>query len=254
MTMSLADEYRRQLEWRDWPSLFAALPPLHDQLVIDLGCGPGDQAAMLVARGARVLGLDGNQELLEVARAKSLANAEFRRCDLSALPELGVVADGLWSSFSSAYFVDLPPVLASWARPLRRGGWIALTEIDDLFGHEPLSDRTREQLGAYTRDSLQAGRYDFHMGRRLRDHVEQAGFVVARVLTVRDDELAFDGPARPEVVDAWRARFARLKLLGEQCGEDFPRVRDEFLACLARSDHRSTAKVCCCIAHKIAGD
>jgi len=248
--MSLSSEYQRQREWRAWPKIFDALPLLRGQTVLDLGCGVGDQAAELVARGARVIGIETNEVFLLAARSRPIPNAEFHAEDLRTLPELGVVADGLWCSFTAAYFPDLAPVLASWGKQLRPGGWAALTEVDDLFGHEPLGERPKSWLDGYARDALAAGRYDFHMGRKLGDHLERCGFTISTSMTLEDQELAFDGPARPEVVDAWRARFDRMKLLRDFCGRDFEGVRDEFLGCLARVDHRSVAKVRCCIATK----
>lgn len=246
--MSLADEYRGQLAWRDWGSVFAALPPLAGATVLDLGCGVGDQAAELVRRGASVIGVDGNEELLAVARTRTLARAEFRRADLRQLDGLGVVADGLWSSFAAAYFVELAPVLAGWARLLRPGGWIALTEVDDLFGHEPLPPRTRARLAAYADEARAAQRYDFRMGRRLAGELERAGFTVVRTLTLADQELARDGAALPQVLAAWRARLERMTLLRQRCGSDFDVLRTDFLGCLASPAHRASARVCCCIA------
>ncbi len=246
--MSLADEYRRQLAWRDWARVLDALPPLRGQLVLDLGCGVGDPAAGLAARGARVVGVDVNEELLREARSRSLENADFREHDLRALPDLGVVADGIWCSLAAAYFPDLPAALGSWARHLRPGGWIALTEIDDLFAHEPLGAGARALLDAYAREALGAGRYDFHMGRKLRRHLEACGFTVSRTLVLDDRELSFAGPALPEVIEAWRARLDRLKALQDLCGARFDEVRAELLACLASPDHRCAAKVLCCIA------
>lgn len=246
--MSLAGEYRQQFAWRDWPAIFAALPLAPGQTVLDLGCGVGDQAAELAARGARVIGIDANDELLEEARAKRPAHAEFLKGDLRAPLEVGAPVDGIWSSFAAAYFPDLASTLAAWARHLRPGGWVALTEVDDLFGHEPVSDCTRSLLAAYARDALEAGRYDFHMGGKLAAHLERAGFAVGKTLTVADQELSFAGPARPDVIAAWRARFDRMGLLRDFCGPRFAEVRDDFLACLARPDHGSTARVCCCIA------
>jgi SAM-dependent methyltransferase len=246
--VSLVDEYQRQLSWRDWSTAFAELPLQPGQLVLDLGCSVGDQAAELVARGARVIGVDGNEALLAAARARALANAEFRRYDLAALPDLGISADGLWCSFVAAYFPALPATLISWLRHLRRGGWVAFTEIDDLFGHQPLSDETRSIFDAFAHDALEANRYDFHMGRKLKSYLEQCGCVVSAELLLADQELSCQGPAQPEVIDAWRARFARMKLLQELAGADFPHLRDEFLACLARPDHHTNAKVYCCVA------
>jgi ubiquinone/menaquinone biosynthesis C-methylase UbiE len=246
--VSLSSDYKRQFGFRDWPVILDALPPLQGQTVLDLGCGVGDVAAEFVARGARVIGVDKNQEVLREAQSRQLSNAEFRTDDLRKLPDLGIAADGLWCSFTAAYFPELSTALSAWARNVTSRGWIALTEIDDLFGHEPLSARTKALLRAYAEDGLAAGRYDFYMGRKLRDHLERSGFTVSKMLTVEDQELSFNGPARPEVLDAWRARFNRMQLLRDFCGPKIDEVQEEFLGCLLRADHRSVAKVYCCIA------
>ena len=251
--MSLAGYYKRQFSWRDWPSALAALPPLRGQTVLDLGCGVGDLAAELAARGARVIGFDINEELLREAQSRQLPDAEFRMGDLRALPDIGVKVDGLWASFAAAYFPDLPATLAGWGEHLRAGGWIALTEIDGMFGHEPLSEHSKSFFDAYADDAFAAGRYDFHMGHKLPGHLERCGFTVSKVLTLQDQELSFRGPALPEVVEAWGTRLDGMKLLRDRCGASFARVREEFLGCLSSPSHSSTAKVYCCIAEKQAG-
>ena len=246
--MNLAEEYKRQKSWRPWPEIYAALPSIDGQTVLDLGCNVGDQAAELAARGARVLGIDANAELLEEARSRRIPGAEFRHADLSDVRELGVVANGIWSSFLPAFFPDLTAALNGWSRSLVRGGWIALTELDDLFGHEPLSEDTRTLLGSYCAEALAAGRYDFRMGGKLREHLERARFVVETELVLEDRELAFDGPALPDVIDAWRKRLGRMYLLHVHCGSRFAAVEAELLACLADPDHRSRARVHFCLA------
>lgn len=246
--MSLADDYARQHVWRDWPRVLDALPPLHGRLVLDLGCAVGDQAALLAARGARVIGIDLNAELLHVARARGIPGAGFLEHDLRALPDLGVAADGIWSSLAPAYFPDLAVALRSWARFLRPGGWIALTEVDDLWAHEPLGAEARAVFDAYAEEALGAKRYDFRMGRKLGGFLEAAGFRVVKTMALADRELAFAGPAPPEVIEAWRARLDRLTRLRELCGDRFEPVRDELLRCLARPDHRCEAKVLSCLA------
>jgi len=248
--MSLVDEYRRQLAWRRWSEILDALPPLEGRTVLDLGCGVGDLAAELAARGARVVGIDGNEELLAHARSRRIRGTEFRTGDLRALHELDAPVDGIWSSFAAAYIPDLPPALAAWARSLKPDGFIALTEIDDLFGHEPMGERTKGLLERYVDDALAAGRYDFRMGRKLGCHLESCGFAVLKTMTVPDSELSFDGPAAADVLDAWALRFERMGLLRDACGSEFEAVRTEFLGCLARADHVSTAKVRCCIARR----
>src|SRR5215831_7445248 len=126
--MNLAQEYRRQFGWRDWPAVFDQLPALDGRTVLDLGCGVGDLAAELAARGAKVIGYDLNETLLDEARSHGIAGAEFRSADLRALPDPGLAADGVWGSFVAAYFPDLRAVLPAWTKRLKPGGWIALTE------------------------------------------------------------------------------------------------------------------------------
>jgi len=250
--MDLASYYRRQFSWRSWPALLGALPPLSGATVLDFGCGVGDLSAELAARGARVIGVDMNEEPLSAARSRNLPGVELHLADLRACPDLGVAADGLWSSFTAAYFVDLPAVLRGWARQLVPGGWIALTEIDDFFGHEPVADSTRALLTAYAEDALRAGRYDFHMGRKLADHLAKAGFTVIRTWTVPDLELSFAGPALPEVLAAWQTRFQHMQGLRDFCGREIGAVEADFLASLEHPEHRSLAKVSCCFARKTA--
>ena len=123
--------------------VFDALPPLAGQVVLDLGCAVGDQAALLAERGAYVIGIDGN--------------AEFREGEVRAL-DLDHPAQGIWSSFTAACLLDLPDVLASWRTHLQPGGWIALTEVDHLCGHVPLGTKSASLLEDYVRDSLDQGR------------------------------------------------------------------------------------------------
>ena len=245
--MDLAGVYKQQFGWRDWPTIFGALPVLEGQLVLDLGCGVGDLTVEFVARGARVIGIDANEELLSAARSRQIPNAEFRSGDVRTLPDL-LAADGIWCSFAAAYFPNLPEVLTSWRNSLRPGGWIALTEVNDLFGHEPLSAEAKALFDAYAADALVAQRYDFHMGRKLRAHLEKSGFTVSTAFAVYDQELSFSGPAHPDVVGAWRSRLDGMKLFQSLCGTRFNEVRDEFLGCLMRPDHTSIASVRCCIA------
>lgn len=220
------------------------------QIVLDLGCGVGDQARELASRGCKVIGLDGNQELIDAAVLKQLPNCEFRMYDLRGTANLDTKVDGIWCSFVAAYFTDLTEFLSAWAHFLRDGGWIAITEIENLFGHEPLSQRTQGFFQLLCKDALAAGRYDFHMGSKLQGVLEQSGFNILRLLTLPDQELSFDGTAAPKVVDAWRRRFQRMPHLRALCGSDFASVQEEFLSCLSRPDHVSTAKVVSCIASK----
>jgi SAM-dependent methyltransferase len=250
--MSLVEEYQRQFRWRPWNLIFEEVPLERGQTIFDLGCGIGDQARALASRGCRVIGLDGNQELIDAARVDNGPDCQFLTCDLRNPPEVGVVADGIWCSFTAAYLTNLTDFLTTWSPFLRSGGWIAITEIENLFGHEPLRPRTRLLLEDFSNDARAAGRYDFHMGGKLEGHLAEAGFAVTRVLTLPDQELAFQGPAMPDVLEAWRRRFERLPGLRSLCASEFASVQEDFLSCLSRPDHVSTAKVITCIGRKVS--
>jgi SAM-dependent methyltransferase len=226
------------------------LPNFNGQLILDLGCGIGDLSRDLSIRGARVIGVDAYDDLLKYARARRLKNVDFRLADLNTFYDPDIKADGIWASFTAAYFPNLSEILTNWQRHLRPGGWIALTEVDDLFGHQPISERTKTLFDRYAEESLSVSRYDFKMGRKLADYLRQTNFSLSRLFDVPDSELSFTGAAAPDVVAAWKSRFDRMVLLRDFCGTDFESLRDEFLDCLVRDDHWCTATVKCCIGIK----
>jgi trans-aconitate methyltransferase len=82
MAVDLVDEYRKQRAWRPWPAVFRLLPDVSGQIVLDLGCGIGDQAAELSDRDATVIAVDGNDVLLDFARARAIPRVDFRNADI----------------------------------------------------------------------------------------------------------------------------------------------------------------------------
>jgi len=245
--MNLVEEYKNQYQWREWHKVYDLLPNLMGQTVLDLGCGVGDQSADFIKRKAHVIGVDLNDDLLNEARSRCPKNARFIKSDFRNLPDLKETIDGLWASFSLAYLIDLASVFASWKKHIKKGGWIAVTEIDDFFGHEPLSNSVKTILEDYAQDSYQKGRYDFYMGRKLEDHLIKSGFNISKTFTLDDEEFSFSGLASKGVVDAWQKRFDRMVLLPKFCGSSFEEVKNEFLSCLKKDEHRSVCKVFCCI-------
>ena len=100
----LAEQYVRQERWRRWDEALAEVPVAAGQRVLDLGCGVGDVTARLVRLGARVTGVDRDEDLLAVARAR-WPDVDFERADVRSLtPATFGTVDGIWSSFLPAYF------------------------------------------------------------------------------------------------------------------------------------------------------
>lgn len=245
--MSLVEEYHRQFPWRDWPRALALCPITGGQRVLDLGCGPGDLSAELADRGVAVTGIDHDPELLAAAQTCA-PDVHFEQQDLSALT-LPTSFDGIWCSFTAAYFVDFVTTFARWCTFLKPSAWVCLIDIDDLLGHEPRSDATRDVIERFYGEAFEKGRYDFRVGRRLASALESQGFHVTTTY-LPDRELAFDGPASPEVLKAWRARFARMGGLKAVLGTDFADFTDSFIDALESPQHRALCKVVCCVGRR----
>lgn len=242
--MSLGDQYRRQYAWRSWAGIYDSLGDLRGKTVLDLGCGPGDQAADLAARGATVVGMDLDETLLATARSRRIPGASFVKADIADPKSFqDRHADGIWISFSAAYVTRIDNALDVWASALRPGGWLAITEVDDLFGHEPLSPTHRDLILSYYQDALTSGRYDFRLRARLRQQLTTAAWHITEDRNVTDAELSFDGPAPHAVLEAWTLRLSRMQLLASHFGPEWPDFRTQFLATLAAPQHRSLSTV-----------
>ncbi|MCB9703392.1 MAG: class I SAM-dependent methyltransferase [Myxococcales bacterium] len=249
----LGEQYSRQYAWRRWDAILDRLGPIAGQVVLDLGCAIGDQSAALAARGARVIGVDRDPALLEVARGRAIPGARFVEGDLHGDLALAEgAADGLWLGFSAAYFPAIAEALERWQRWLRPTAWIAVTEVDDLLGHAPSEPDDRAAIEAFYAAARADGRYEFRLRERLRAALIAGGWRIERDEEVADDELAFEGPASPEVLEAWRARLARMPGLAAHLGASWPGFRARLLAALAAPSHRASARVWTMVARRSA--
>jgi SAM-dependent methyltransferase len=243
--MSLVEEYRRQFEWRDWAGALSRCPVSPGQRILDLGCGAGDVSQFLASHRLNVTGVDANPELLAAARERYPA-CRFEWQDLRELEITMGSFDGLWCSFTAAYLVDFEATFARWSTLLKPEAWVCVIEADDLLGHEPLSAATRRRIEAFYQEASTRGRYNFRAGGSLHRALSRSGFQVG-VTELADRELAFDGPAPPEILEAWRARLRRMGGLKRFLGESFDKFEAEFLTCLSAGDHRSSCRVMCCV-------
>jgi SAM-dependent methyltransferase len=167
--------------------------PSEGEVIVDLGCGTGNAAILAAERGARVIGVDPAERLLEVAAA------EARRRDLELELVVGEaasmpLADGIADVVVSVFGVIFAPdpveaaaeiaricsargrvVISAWipAGPIfaaarmfgetiaevtaapgdERFPWHEPSALDDLFGPYGFSVRTDEQALAFAADS-----------------------------------------------------------------------------------------------------
>lgn len=142
-------------------------------VVVDLGCGTGEQARLLSDRyrHAGVLALDAALPMLAIAAGR---RGRWRKrfhpvaADGHALPLAGGSADLVYSSLMAQWSPDPPGLLAELRRVLRPGGILVLS----TFGPDTL----RELRRAWTAADEQTHVGDFQDVEVLGDALVRAGF------------------------------------------------------------------------------
>lgn len=112
---------------RPFVDLLARVRADDPQLVVDLGCGPGDQTATLLQRwpATTVVGVDSSPEMIDAAQAHAVAGRlTFVQADAREwLPDRPV--DVLVSNATLQWIPDHLDLLAVLARSLAPDGWLA---------------------------------------------------------------------------------------------------------------------------------
>ncbi|MBF8187147.1 class I SAM-dependent methyltransferase [Nonomuraea sp. K274] len=112
----------------DEPIVTEIVDALPVGVALDAACGTGRLAAALAERGHRILGVDSSPDML--ARAgKRVPDGEFRLGDLNRLPVPDDAVDLVVCSLALAHVPSLEPVLAEFARVLRPGGHLVISDI-----------------------------------------------------------------------------------------------------------------------------
>lgn len=113
-------------------------------VVLDLGCGTGDDAVHLASRGMRVMGIDSSRAMVEVARSRGVAARQLAIEDLALLDG---VFDGALSNFGALNCVeDLEGAARELARLIRPGGKLALCFISRFCWRETVSFLARFEM------------------------------------------------------------------------------------------------------------
>ncbi|NUW42811.1 class I SAM-dependent methyltransferase [Nonomuraea rhodomycinica] len=136
---------------------------------LDAACGTGRVAAALAGRGHRVIGVDGSPDMLARARAR-VPRAVFSLGDLGDLPVPDDAVDLVVCSLALTHVPSLGPAMAEFARVLRPGGHLVISDMHPegvARGFVPpvrLADGRpgriatyRHAVGDYLRAALSAG-------------------------------------------------------------------------------------------------
>jgi SAM-dependent methyltransferase len=97
-------------------------------VALDAACGTGRFAEFLAGRGHRVIGVDSSPDMLAYARRRVPA-AEFHLGELDGLPLADDSVDVIVCALALDHVARLEPVLAEFARVLRPGGDLVISDL-----------------------------------------------------------------------------------------------------------------------------
>ncbi|GIE35644.1 hypothetical protein Ait01nite_086890 [Actinoplanes italicus] len=109
-------------------AVHAILAELSPGIAVDAACGTGRHSGWLAGRGHRVIGVDASPDMLARARNR-VPDGDFREGPLEALPVPDEHADVVVCALALSHVADLKPVFAEFARVLRPGGHLVVSDI-----------------------------------------------------------------------------------------------------------------------------
>lgn len=143
---TLAETYKAQEEDPycadlEFPAMAELIPSVEGKRILDAGCGHGRYAEWVIKRGAEVLAVDANAEMLEQARHRIGDRAEIRQADITDPIEFAAddEFDGVICGLSLHYVEDWREAFTEFARILRPGGFLVFSAqhpVDEYIAFE----------------------------------------------------------------------------------------------------------------------
>lgn len=97
-------------------------------VALDAACGTGRYAEFLAGRGHRAIGVDGSPDMLARAHTR-VPQGEFLLGDLHQLPVADAEVDLVVCALALTHIPTLKPVMAEFARVLRPGGHLVISDM-----------------------------------------------------------------------------------------------------------------------------
>jgi arsenite methyltransferase len=113
--------------------------------VIDVGCGAGETLKLLEGAGvSRPVGLDPSERFLEEAHTR-LESTQLIRGRAETLPFKDLLFDALFCECVLSILEDGTRAPLEWARVLKRGGFLILSDVFTKNGRSPASPEPHSQ-------------------------------------------------------------------------------------------------------------
>jgi SAM-dependent methyltransferase len=138
-------------------------------VALDAACGTGRFAEFLAQRGHQVIGADSSPDMLAHARRR-VPDGTFYVAELDQLPLPDDSVDVIVCALALVHVADLQPVLAEFARVLRPGGDLVISDLHHELvtrgsaitargpdGQPWITASYRHRLGDYLRPALSLG-------------------------------------------------------------------------------------------------
>ena len=129
-----ANDYRKYFLM---PRMLELLGDVHDRRILDLGCGEGGYARKLAKNGALVVGVDGSQRLIEIARERAKAerlSIEFICTNANSLHSIADSSfDFVLAAMSLMDVEDFEGAVAETHRVLTTGGSLVMSISHPCF-------------------------------------------------------------------------------------------------------------------------
>ena len=153
----------------DEPIVAEYLSGRESGVALDAACGTGRFAEFLARQGHQVIGIDSSEDMLAHARRR-VPDGEFHVAELDRLPLPDDSADVIVCALALVHVPRLEPVLAEFARVLRPGGDLVISDVHHQLvtrgsvitargpaGEPCIAATYRHQLGDHLRAALSLG-------------------------------------------------------------------------------------------------
>jgi SAM-dependent methyltransferase len=153
---AIADEWIAHADRNDYrnfylmPRMLAMAGDVAGAHVLDLGCGEGGYCRALAQRGARVIGVDGSERMIAVARQRAAdagIDARFAVANANALEAIESSSiDLVVAAMTLMDVEDYPGAIGEAHRVLRDGGVLVMSIMHPCFS-APVSEWKRDAEG-----------------------------------------------------------------------------------------------------------